>query len=105
MNIEQAKVGDKIKFKEERLLYTIRARNEDYLICTKPFNPRHTVLYCIVDLKKQIRGPENLVFGAGAETDEECSQMLSRVSQKGVNQTEVSYRRKLPLNIEKIVTM
>ncbi|WP_148289423.1 hypothetical protein [Fibrella aestuarina] len=27
-----------------------------FLICTKPFNPRRTVLYTIVDLKKGIHG-------------------------------------------------
>ena len=63
------KVGDKIHFEGERNAYTIRACDSRYLICTKPFNPRKTVLYTIVDLQEKVRGTENLVFCMGFETD------------------------------------
>lgn len=69
-------VGSKIKFLGEKQKYTVRASNTAYAICTKPFNARKTVLYTIVDIIQDIRGPENLVFGSGAETDEQCKEML-----------------------------
>lgn len=50
IGLEEANVGDKVRFAEEKQAYTIQARSERYLICSKPFNPKHTVLYCVVDL-------------------------------------------------------
>lgn len=72
-------VGDKVWFKGERLGYTVQARSGRYLVCTKPFNPRHTVLYTVVDLDEWVRGTENLVFGMGAETREQCEEMIRRL--------------------------
>lgn len=90
-------VGDKIKFSEERLRYTVRAKGVRYAVCTKPFNPRHTTLYSVIDIHKQIRGTENLIFGMGAETDKQCSDMLERLEG---GRTEVSHRRNIVLVIE-----
>ena len=53
------KVGDKILFVEEKRPYTIQACDDRYLVCTKPFNLKHTVQYTIVDLKEGIRGADN----------------------------------------------
>lgn len=92
-------IGIKIRFAEEKQPYTARACNKRYLICTKPFNPQRTVLYTIVDLQEKTRGPENLVFGLGAETDEECQKMLERISS---GQTEISRRREINLRIVEI---
>jgi hypothetical protein len=94
------KAGDKIKFAEEKQAYTIRARGERYLVCTKPFNPRKTVLYTVVDLVEDVRGTENLVFGMGAETNEECEEMVQRLES---GQSEVSYRNRIKLNVEKVI--
>lgn len=99
--IGNAKVGDRVKFKDGGRAYTIQARNERFLVCTKPFNPKRTVLYTIIDLEKQIRGPENLVFGMGAETRQQCEEMIARLSAKDMA-SEVSYRRKVPLSIERV---
>jgi len=91
--------GDKIKFAEEKQRYTIRACNERFAICTKPFNCKKTTLYTIVDLLENVRGRENLIFAAGAETDQECRRMLVRLK-KG--KTEVSHRHRCDLNIQEI---
>lgn len=96
-------VGDKIKFKEEKQRYTVQAADKRFLVCTKPFNARKTVLYTVVDLEEGIRGIENLVFGAGAETREQCEEMLSRLNGTDIElgwQTEVSRRNRVRLNIE-----
>ena len=90
------KVGDKIKFAEEKRPYRIKALGKRHAVCTKPFNPKKTVLYTIVDFEEQIRGTENLVFGFGAETDEQCNDMLQRLES---GETEVSHRNRIDLNI------
>jgi len=90
-------VGDKIKFRCYRQRFTIRARDERYAICTKPFNPKKTVMYTIVDLERGVRGPEDLIFGRGVETDKECNEMLQRLIS---GESEVSYRHCINLDIE-----
>lgn len=91
------KVGDKIYFVEEKRPYKVRACNERYLICTKPFNLQKTVFYTIVDLEEQIRGTENTVFCLGFLTDKECEEALIRF-QNG--ESEVSRRNRIELLIE-----
>jgi len=36
--MEKIKVGDKIKFLEEKQKYTVMSMGKRYIICTKPFN-------------------------------------------------------------------
>lgn len=94
------KVGDKIRFAEEEKSYTVQAAGPRYLVCTKPFNLRRTTLYTVVDLMEQVRGTENLVFGAGAETRQQCEEMLCRLEGRDVEigfTTEVSHRNRIPL--------
>ena len=69
----------RVWFAEEKQPYKVRARSSRYLVCTKPFNPLRTVLYTIVDLEEKVRVPENLVFGMGAESDEDCVAMVERL--------------------------
>ena len=92
------KVGDKIYFEEEKRPYKIRAMDDRFLICTKPYNLKHTVIYTIVDLKLKIRGTENLVFSMGFETDKLCNEALKRL-QKG--ETEISRRNWIPLELHR----
>lgn len=96
------KVGDRIFFEDGgKRPFTVRAISSDrrYLICTKPFNPRRTVLYCIVDFRKGWRGPDNMVFGLGYETQE---QIDARMAELEADEMEVSHRRYLPLDIVRI---
>jgi hypothetical protein len=97
------KVGDKIKFAEEKLRYTVRAAGERYIVCNKPFNPQRTVLYTVIDWEEQVRGTENVVFSIGAETQEQCEEMLMRLEGRDAElgwSTEVSRRNRIPLKIE-----
>ena len=89
-------VGDKVYFPNEKKPYRVRARDERFIICTKPFNPQHTVRYTIIDLQDKRRGPDNIVFCSGYETDEQCAERLSEL-QRG--KIEVTYRG-IPLDIE-----
>lgn len=101
INSSNAKVGDKIYIPEQKRPYTIRARDERYIIATKPFNPKHTVLYFIIDLIKGWRGPDDRIFCSGYESDEDVHNRLTEL-QKG--EIELSYRHSLKeIAIEKIV--
>jgi len=90
-------VGEKVKFTSEKRRYTVRAAGVRFAVLNKPFNPKNTVLYTVVDLQEGIRGTENLVFGAGAETPEQCEAMLKRLE---AGETEVSHRNYVNLDIE-----
>lgn len=92
-------VGFRLWFDYEVRPYRIRARGDRYLVTTKPMNVRRTVLYCVVDLKERVRGTEDLIFGMGAETDEQCAEMLARL-ESGVS--EVSHRNRVPLRVVRI---
>lgn len=90
-------LGAKVYVPGERRGYLVRARDERFAVCTK----RHfeTVLYFILDAVAGIRGPENLIFGFGAETDEQCQEMLARVA---AGETEISHRHRVPWDIAQV---
>ena len=103
--VESLAVGDKVKFTEEKQRYTVQAASERYAVCTKPFNLRKTVFYTIVDFKDRIRGTENLIFGAGAETKEQCEEMIARLEGRDPEMdfvTEISRRNYVGLHIESV---
>lgn len=89
--------GYKVKFKDEKQKYTVRCASRRYAICTKPFNAQKTVLYTIIDQWTNLRAPEDLIFGMGAETNEQCLEMLIRILD---NQSSLSRRHEHWLDIE-----
>ena len=93
----KVKVGDKVYIPQHKRPFKVRARDERYIICTKPFNAAHTVIYFIVDLVEKRRGPDNMVFCSGYETDEDCKERLKELQ---CGEIEVSYRRGIDLDIE-----
>lgn len=96
-----AKVGDRIYVSGEEKPYRVRARDNRYIIATKPFNPRRTVLYFIIDIARGVRGPDNMIFCHGYESDEDIAERLVEL-QKG--EIEVSYRRSVPsIMVQKII--
>lgn len=95
----KAGVGDKIKFKSEKQRYTVQACDNRWLVCTKPFNVRKTVMYTIVDLKENIRGTENLIFCSGFETKKQCEEALERLQTEF---SDISRRNFVSLDIESV---
>lgn len=94
------KVGDKIKFAEEKQRYTVQACNERYLICTKPFNPKKTYLYTMVDLKEDIRGTDGYIFQIlDYNTKKDAGEYLKELIS---GHHEISHRHRIKLNIERI---
>lgn len=86
--------GDKVYLPDEARPYRVQCRDDRYIICTKRFNLKHTVVYFIIDLECEVRGPDNAVFCFGYETAEQCAERLSELQ---AGQIEVSYRRAVPL--------
>lgn len=97
MKTMRAEVGDKVFIPKQKKPFRVKARDERYIICTKPFNPLHTVIYFIVDLVDKWRGPDNMIFCNGYETDEDCQERLKELQD---GEIEVSSRRGIPLEID-----
>lgn len=86
----------RIKFEAERQRYTVQARDERFVILTKPFNARRTYLYTIADLAWGVRGPCNLIFGLpnDVHTPEGAAKALAMLQ---CGEMEVSFRNHVPL--------
>ena len=93
----RVEVGDKVYVPNEKKPYRVRARDDRYVICTKPFNPKHTVFYFIIDLVDKWRAPDDRVFCSGYETDADCQARLKELQEGKI---ELSRRRGIPLDIE-----
>lgn len=98
--LDQIKVGTKILFSGEKQSFRVICRNERYIICTKPFNLKKTVIYTIIDIERGARGTENLIFCFGFETPDLCNEALERLA---TGESEVSWRNCVELQIEKII--
>ena len=94
-NWDELKPGDKVFVRDEVRPFRVICRDERYIICTKPFNPQRTVRYFIADLVRGERGPDNMVFCSGYETDEQCDERLKELQEGRI---EVSYRNSVPLD-------
>lgn len=90
-------VGDKIYIPNQTRPFRVRCRDDRYIICTKPFNLQHTVLYFIIDLEAKLRGPDNMIFCFGYESAEDCMDRLRELQEGKI---EISRRRSVPLDID-----
>ena len=95
MGYKDLKVGDPVYVWKEVRPYRVKCRDERFIICTKPYNPQHTVMYFIIDLEKGIRGPDNMVFCSGYETQEQCEERLKELQTGWI---EVSQRHCVKLD-------
>ena len=92
---KELKPGDHVFVWNEVRPYRVKCRDERFIICTKPFNPKRTVMYFIVDLERHVRGTDNSVFCSGYETQEQCEERLKELQEGRI---EVSYRNYVPLD-------
>ena len=79
------KVGDKIKFKKEKQRYTISACDDRFIIAWKPFNPRRTFMYTIIDLKENERSSDNYYCAFDYTNEKEAQEaieILNRTAKK-----------------------
>ncbi|WP_175867879.1 hypothetical protein [Burkholderia diffusa] len=101
--IQSAVVGSRVYFEGERMPYTVQARDDYFLICTKPFAARRTYIYSIVDIKRGERGPDNMIFGrsGGYGSRVDCEEALRDLADPA-SPLEVSRRNCVPLKISKV---
>lgn len=100
VDLSAVSVDSRIRFEGERQAYTVQARSDNFIICTKPYNPKHTVIYSIIDIARNIRGPDNMVFGMGYETREQCEERLAELV---AGKIEVSWRRRATLEVNEVL--
>lgn len=94
--------GDKVRFDNDRMPFYVRAVSPDgrWVICTRPFPLRNTVLYTIIDFDNGVRGPDDLVFTFGYENDEDIADNMQRLIN---GEMEVSVRHDTPLFISHVI--
>ena len=88
-------IGDKVYIPEQKRAFRVKARDERYIICTKPCFG--TVLYFIVDLVDKWRAPDDRIFCSGYETEEDCQERLKELQ---AGEIGLSVRRGIPLDID-----
>lgn len=97
--LDSAVVGSRIWFEGESQPYRVRARDERYIICTKPFNLKKTVLYSVIDLEEMRRGPDNNIFCCGYETEDQIEANMKEFRERTL---EVSRRRGIDLAVNAV---
>lgn len=98
--MEDLKIGNRIKFLKEKISYKIMAFDDRFIICQKPYNPKRTFMYSIIDLKKNIRGADNCYCKFQYDDLEECKEALKELNSGDI---EISYRNWCELDIEKVI--
>lgn len=93
----RVEVGDTVYIPEHKRPFRVKARDDRYIICTKPYNPRHTVIYFIIDLQDKWRAPDDRIFCSGYETDDNCNERLKELQSGEIS---LSTRRGIPLDID-----
>ena len=95
MEIKNSKVGDKIRLFGQRNRFTVRARNERFVILSKNFFGSDRSYYTIIDFEKKWMGPDNLVFGMFdylTDAEEALQELIS-------GKIEVSRRRGISFEV------
>lgn len=98
MNISEVKVGNKVKFSNDRSWFTVQARNDRFIICNAVH--KNNIWHTIIDLEKNIRGDDNMVLHSGYDNKEECE---ARLVQFENNELEISHRNNVPLEIIQVI--
>lgn len=76
-------VGDRVKLAPDgRRWWRVQAASENFTVCVqqRPFKQKGDVFYTVLDWRKGIRGPCNLIgqgWGDGTYTEKECAELLA----------------------------
>lgn len=95
-------VGERVWFEDERMPMTVQAVSLSgrFVAVTRPFAPRQTVLYSVLDVVDGVRGVDDSIGNSlGYETRADCQRAM-RLFEKG----EFGFskrRRPIPLRIRK----
>lgn len=95
-------VGERVWFADETRPMTVQAVSSSgrFVVCTKPFAARKTVLYSMLDTVLNVRGVDNTIGNSmGYETREQCEHAAQSFE---LGDHEFSRRRQpIPLHITK----
>lgn len=98
-HLEGLPVGGRVWFAEDKRPYTVQARDDRFIVCTKPFAAKKTVLYTVVDLNEDVRGTDGFIFGLGYESRNDCEDALRTIVEHGQG---ITRRNCVPLNVVRI---
>ena len=93
---QKLNVGDKVYIPDHKRPFKVICRDNRFIICTKPLNIYRTVIYFIIDLAENRRGPDNMVFCSGYNTEEQCLEKLKELQEGTI---EVSKRHGITLDL------
>ena len=84
-------LGSKVQFSESKRWWKVRAVSDNghFVILTSPFNLQKTVIYTIIDNERGVRGPDNMIFSSGYESDNDVAE---RMRELVAGEIEVSKR-------------
>jgi hypothetical protein len=92
--------GDRIKFKDDRRAFVVRATSPNFAVCTRQadFRPKGELAYTVVDWRNGVRGPVNVIGqGWDVTTDEQCDELCAlldagrwKVSQRNWRRIDVA---------------
>ena len=94
MEAKDLAVGQKVKFSDDRLWFTVQARNERFIICNAA--TKNNTYHTIIDLEQGVRGDDNLVFHQGCDDREHCEARLQDFID---GEIEVSHRNLVRLDV------
>jgi hypothetical protein len=95
---EALNVGDRVWLSTHKRAWTVRARDERYVVLTQPFNPKRTVTYTVIDLELGIRGTSDC-WGSGFESDEDVARSMKLFAD---GTAEISVRNNVTLDIVRV---
>lgn len=106
-DISKVKVWDKVYGRWEKRAYTVMARNDRFIIIAKPFNPRKTFQYSIIDLVRGFMWPDNYIFGKYDYLNvSDCNEAIEELQKNAWNTLgmDISERKCVPIiKFDKIV--
>lgn len=94
MKAQNLLVGHKVKFSDDRLWFTVQARNDRFIICNAV--TKNNTYHSIIDLDQGVRGDDNLVFHDGYDDQQHCEARLKDFID---GEIEVSHRNRVLLDI------
>lgn len=101
ITVKDIKTGQKLKFADDKLLWTVRAVEHPYIICTS--QPNKNGYHTIINVEKNIRGA-GTSWGCGYITDDDVKASMDALHDRHPDdiQNEISFRNRVPLNIAEI---
>jgi hypothetical protein len=92
-------VGDRVWLGGKKQPWTVRARGPRYVILTKPYNPKRSTLYTVIDLELGIRGTDDYVGSLGYETPEQIDASMALFDS---GEAEISTRNNVKLDLTRV---